>query len=210
MSALEVIGSDVDRFKCPRCFSHDRERHLYLYLAAAGIYERIPEADLLHFAPERHLSRKFASQAPKRYVRCDLHPNAEGIDAVDICAMPFGDQSFDLLVANHVLEHVHDDGRALAEVHRVLRPGGFAILQTPFSRKLQVTWEDDGISDDWSRTQAYGQEDHVRLYGRDFFSRVAAAGFLNRCSVHKQLLGSIDPVRFGVNADEPFMLFERV
>lgn len=209
MRALDGVGSDVDHFECPRCGAHDRERHLLLYMRAAGLFERIQGARVLHFAPERRLWPKIAAANPAEYVRCDLFPATPDVAKVDIEAMPFAEGAFDLVIANHVLEHVDDDARAMGEVARVLAPGGYAILQTPYSRKLHATWRDPGIDTPQARLQAYGQEDHARLYGRDIFGRIVAAGFESRVRSHADLLGDVDPVLAGVNADEPFFLFRK-
>lgn len=210
MAALDVVGSDPDHFECPHCGSHDRERHLMLYFQATSLFARINGAHVLHFAPEKRLSRLVAAAGPARHVRCDLYPSAPDIDRVDMLAMPFADASFDLLIANHVLEHVDDDLRALQEIHRVLKPGGKAVLQTPYSRRLRRTWEDPGIDDGAARLQAYGQADHVRLYGRDIFERFAAVGLHPLVHTHAELLADRDARRHGVNPAEPFMLFERL
>src|SRR5690606_34800846 len=106
---------------------------------------------------------------------CDLHPKSRELRSVDITCMPYPDASFDMIIANHVLEHVRNDRQALDEIVRVLRPGGVAILQTPYSAVLHSTWEDAGISTDNARLQAFGQEDHVRLFGKDIFQRIEAA-----------------------------------
>ena len=97
MRALDGIGSDVDHFECPRCGAHDRERHLLLYMRAAGLFERIYGARVLHFAPERRLWPKIAAATPAEYVRCDLHPATPDVAKVDIEAMPFADAAFDLV-----------------------------------------------------------------------------------------------------------------
>lgn len=210
MRALDVVGSDVDHFECPRCGAHDRERHLLLYFEAAGLFAALRGAAVLHFAPEKHLSRRIVAAQPARHVRCDLFPASPDVERVDMLAMQFPDASFDMVIANHVLEHVDDDGRAVAEIRRVLKPGGHAVLQTPFSRMLHATWQDDGIRGEDARLQAYGQGDHARLFGRDLPQRIASAGLAARVRSHAELLPEVDPVRHGVNPDEPFLLFERV
>ena len=209
MAAVGSIGSDVDNFECPRCGSHDRERHLYLYMKAAGILDRLGAMRVLHFAPEKHLSRVIRERAPVEYVRGDLHPTSSEIENVDIEQMPFGNQSFDLVIANHVLEHVSDEMCATREIHRVLAVGGLAILQTPFSPVLQKTWSDPGIATDEARLQAFGQEDHVRLFGRDIFGRFASSGLVPDIQTHGDLLGECDAWRYGINPQEPFFLFRR-
>lgn len=209
MRAVAMVGSDPDHFECPRCGAHDRERHLLMYLRATGVLEDLHGKAVLHFAPERRLSRFIAAAGLSRLVQADLFPDSPEVQRVDMLAMPFEDGSFDCVIANHVLEHVGDIELALFEIHRVLRPHGYAILQTPYSSKLHHSWEDAGIDTNAARLQAYGQEDHVRLFGRDIFERIAAAGFEPQTRQHHDLLGDVDPERGGVNPDEPFFLFRR-
>ena len=209
MEALGVVGSDVRRFSCPRCMSHDRERHLLLYLRALGMEPQIPKLRILHLAPERHLSGWIAARRPSAYVRGDLYPSEPGIERLDLQGLPFPDGSFDLVIANHVLEHVEDDGRALREIARVLAAGGQAILQTPYSAVLASTFEDPGVTSPAARLQAYGQEDHVRLYGRDIFQRFSAAGLTDAHLTHAQALPELDAFRHGVNPAEPLFLFRK-
>lgn len=210
MKALDVVGSDVDHFECPRCGAHDRERHLLLYLRASGIFTQLPQWSVLHFAPEKRLSRRIAEQKPLQHIRCDLYPTTEDILRVDMQAMPFESNTFDLLLANHVLEHVSALDRALTEIHRVLKPGGHAILQTPYSLRLHCSWEDLGIDTSQARLQAYGQEDHVRLFGRDIFERIAGFGLEPHVHCHQTLLAGYDADVFGINPLEPFFLFRKV
>jgi SAM-dependent methyltransferase len=209
MEALATIGSDINNFECPRCGSHDRERHLLMYLQASGLMAALPNMRILHFAPERHLSQRIAASAPMEYTKCDLYPAAPGIERVDITDMPFEDGAFDLVIANHVMEHVEDEGRALAEIHRVIKPDGAAILQTPYSAMLHRTWSDPGIVAEAARRQAYGQEDHVRLFGRDIFERFSSSGLRACISAHGALLADRDARMLGVNPREPFFLFRR-
>lgn len=207
MHAIDMVGSNRDAFECPRCGSHDRERHLYLYLRALGLFDAMRGRMVVHFAPEVQLSTHIAQAQPARYVRCDLFPSAPDVERVDLLDIPFADESVDLLMANHVLEHVVDDRLALEEIVRVIAPGGIVILQTPFSRTLRRTWEDPGIADPAARFQAYGQGDHVRLYGRDIFEKFAGTGLVPDVRQHDDVLPNIDPDRYGINAAEPLFLF---
>ncbi len=206
---LDAVGSNVDQFECPRCGAHDRERHLFLYLEKTGLLAGMHDKSVLHFAPEKHLGRRIAGTPPTRYVPCDLYPSTPAVHRVDMLAIPFENGTFDLVIANHVLEHVLDDLKALAEIHRVLKPGGHAILQTPYSAKLHHTWQDPGIDTDAARLQAYGQVDHVRLFGRDIFDRIVAAGFESHVKMHSDLLKGVDALAEGVNPAEPFFLFRK-
>ena len=183
---------------------------MLLYLKASGLFERFKGASILHFAPELHISQLIEATGPGQYVRGDLYPTSDSIEKLDMLAIGYPSASFDFVIANHVLEHVDDDLPALSELRRVLKPRGLAILQTPFSNKLARTFSDPGIDNNAARYQAYGQEDHVRLYGRDIFERIESAGFKSHVVSHEQQLSDIDACRFGVNEKEPFFLFERV
>jgi SAM-dependent methyltransferase len=208
LRAFDVVGSDLDNYLCPLCGCHDRERHLLFYLRQGGMMEKLRGADVLHFAPEGRLTALIEKAAPARYVLADLFPTRPGIERVDLLAIPHAAGTFDFVIANHVLEHVADDLRALSEVRRVLKAGGHAILQTPYSNLLASTFCDAGVQSEQARLQIYGQEDHVRLYGRDIFERFASAGFVSRVALHAQALPTVDPIRHGVNPREPFFLFE--
>lgn len=208
-AVLQVVGSDPDNFECPRCGCHDRERHLYMYMETYGILRGLAGMRILHFAPERMLSRKLVAANPREYTRCDLFPKDPDTRKVNVEDMPFPDGSFDLVIANHILEHVDNVERALAEIRRVLVREGRAILQTPFSPVLQATWCDPGITSPEARLQAYGQEDHVRLFGRDIFDRFESCGLVSHVAGHAEILPDIDAKRYGVNVREPFFLFQK-
>ncbi len=203
---VKWTGSDFDHFWCPFCRSHDRERHLLLYFDRLGIWDKLADAAILHLAPEKHLAARIEAGHPARYVKGDLNPSREGVERIDVTNIPYADASFDWVICNHVLEHVPDDARALTELWRVLRPGGSAILQTPFALGLEKSLEDPEIATDDKRIEFYGQEDHVRLYGRDLFDRIRAAGFHLTLIKHAECLPVIDARRYGVNPDEPLFL----
>ena len=206
---LDVIGSDVAAFYCPKCKCHDRERHLFLYLTASQFLDKIPGSTILHIAPEIHIAKLLASKNPATYIQGDLHPINDRIQKVNIEQTNFPNGYFDLILANHILEHVNNDTLALKEVHRILKPGGYAILQTPYSAKLTAVFSDIGIDTDSARLQAYGQEDHVRLYGANLAEFITSFGFQPLLSSHNQLLPHVDPKRTGTNIKEPFFLFRK-
>lgn len=207
--ALNVVGSDVDHFECPHCGASDRDRHLALYLRATGLTQRVAGARVLHFAPEKHVADLITTHRPSHYIQADKFPARAGIVELDLTAIAADDQSFDLVIANHVLEHVDDIQKSLMEMHRVLVNGGFAILQTPFASTLTRTFEDPGIQSKNARLHAYGQEDHVRIYGRDIEAVFTSQGLVSRVKTHQALLPDIDAVRYGVNSAEPFLLFQK-
>lgn len=209
MQLLDWIGSDVDNFLCPNCGAHDRERHLILYLVKLDMLKEFSDSKILHFAPERWFSKVIELQHPRLYIKADLFPSYSDVQKVDLLNTGFDDECFDIVVANHVLEHVDNDEIALAEIRRVLKPFGFAILQTPFTPRLKNTITDTSIDDDQTRLELFGQEDHVRLYGSDIFTRFENAGFKKLIANHKETLTEFDPVYYGVNVNEPLFLFQR-
>ena len=143
-------------------------------------------------------------------MRGDLFPARAGIERVDAQALPFEDGRFDLIIANHLLEHVPQPERALAEFERCLAPGGMLIAQTPYAPRLRHTFELDGSpSEDFAKL-FYGQEDHVRLFGGDVASYFNAAGLVGRLLSHEELLGDMDPAEFGCNRLEPFFAFSKL
>lgn len=210
MKELQIIGSDVDHFECPSCGSTDRERHLIFFLTRLDLFDRMLGARVLHMAPERNLSDRIRKARPLEYVLGDLFPQSPEVRQLDLQKLPFEGECFDFVVANHVLEHVGNDELALMEIVRVLKKGGFAILQTPYSDVLENRFEDAGIRSERARLHAYGQEDHVRLYGKNWVSDFERAGLSSRVKMHQSLLPDVDAKKFGVNKDEPFMLFERM
>lgn len=162
--------------RCPRCGALERHRLLWLFLRDDFGLERL-RGHLLHVAPEVVFERKFMALPNLDYVRGDLAPQRPGIRRLDVTAIDFPDDAFDLIVINHVLEHVPDDRRAIAELRRVLRPTGVAIMQHPREETMVETYEDDSIIAKADRRKHFGQADHVRVYGRDFFDRLRAGGF---------------------------------
>ena len=162
---------------CPNCLSLERHRLMWLYLK-----EKTPffsdKLDVLHIAPEVCFIRRFEKLHGARYVTADIESPLAKIK-MDIHKIPFGADTFDVVLCNHVLEHVSDDIKAMQEIHRVLKPGGFAILQVPFFNPVpDITFEDNTIVDKREREKIFGQDDHVRKYGRDYVSRIRMSGLM--------------------------------
>ena len=110
------------------------------------------------------------------YTTTDLNSPLADVKA-DICDLPFDDNSYDVIFCNHVLEHIPDDQKAMKELYRVLRPGGMGIFQIPQDLNRETTFEDDSITDKAERARIFGQYDHVRIYGRDYFDKLRSVGF---------------------------------
>lgn len=163
---------------CPHCLSLERHRLLWLYLTReTDLLQRFPRT--LHIAPEvclmRPLKRHFAGR-PEQYVTADLESPLADLH-FDVQAIPLADDSFDVLICNHLLEHVADDRRAMREFFRILRPDGWGVLLSPVELDRTETYEDDTITDPEERTRIFGQYDHRRIYGTDYADRLREAGF---------------------------------
>ena len=172
-----VIGAGRRRSACYRCGASDRERLVYLYLRDYLQLFRNRGQHVLHIAPERELSAKCGQAGLAKYVCGDIAGDGKHVQSVDVTALPYRDASFDVVICNHVLEHVPDDAQAMRELRRVLRPAGVAILQVPISASAPATDEDPSITDPQERERRFGQDDHVRIYGQDYPVRLSAAGF---------------------------------
>lgn len=160
--------------RCPGCGSMERHRILWLFLQRETDILTEPRS-ILHMAPEAVLTAML-DRPNIQYVSGDLVPG-HAMEVMDITALPRPDDSFDAVVCNHVLEHVPDDIGAMRELHRVLRPGGLAIMQHPIDNARAETLEDPEVVTPEARLRVYGHEDHKRMYGRDFADRLSAAGF---------------------------------
>jgi SAM-dependent methyltransferase len=162
---------------CPRCSSSERSRLLMLYLRNETPFFSDGEClTVAHFAAEYSLMRQFSRLSNLDYIAADLDPPFGGIE-MDIRALPLAAQSVDIAICSHVLEHVPEDGTAMAELRRVLRPGGLALVMVPRDPRRATTYEDHSITTPEGRLVAFGQDDHVRVYGLDFEDRLRAAGF---------------------------------
>ncbi|WP_298392796.1 class I SAM-dependent methyltransferase [Flavobacterium sp.] len=131
---------------------------------------------VLHFAPEQEFYKRFKKQTNIDYTTTDLLSPLADVKA-DICNLPFEDNHYDLIFCNHVLEHIPDDTKAMQELYRVLKPGGLGIFQIPQDLSRATTFSDDTIVDQKERAKIFGQYDHVRVYGRDYFDKLRSIGF---------------------------------
>ena len=163
-------------YNCPNCKSLDRDRLYALFLEKELGKDK--NYDLLDFAPAPGLRKRLKEYPNVRYRCADLFKE-DVDDKVDIMNMNiYPDNSFDVFICSHILEHVEDDKKAMRELYRVLRPGGFGIAMVPIVLHLQTMDEDISITDPLERWRRFGQDDHVRLYSRsEFIKRLSATGF---------------------------------
>lgn len=180
--------------ECPRCGSLERHRLLWLYFQ-----QRTPlftdRLKVLNIAPEELFQKVFLTLPNLDYLSADLD-SPLAMEKMDITRIPRPDDSFEAILCNHVLEHIPDDRKAMRELHRVLRPGGWAILQTPVDEERERTFEDPAVESPEERARLFGQSDHVRIYGRDYVERLRDAGFTVRVIDFRGELGAEQAERY--------------
>ena len=174
-------GKQRNNVLSPSTLSLERHRLLWLYLKnETNLFSKNAESSsalrVLHFAPEQAFYKRFRNMKNLDYVTTDLNSPLAEVEA-DICHLPFYDDEFDMILCNHVLEHIPDDTKAMHELYRVLKPGGMGIFQIPQDLSRETTFEDDTITDKKERAKIFGQYDHVRIYGRDYFDKLRSIGF---------------------------------
>ncbi|MFI1745425.1 class I SAM-dependent methyltransferase [Thalassobellus sediminis] len=168
-------GTQRNNVLSPSTLSLERHRLLWLYLNnETDLFSA--EKKVLHFAPEQCFLKRFRNLKNLDYTTTDLLSPIADVKA-DICNLPFKDNSYDVIFCNHVLEHIPDDTKAMQELYRVLKPGGMGIFQIPQDLSRETTFEDDSITDKKERAKIFGQYDHVRVYGRDYFNKLRHIGF---------------------------------
>ena len=164
-----------DNVLSPSTLSLERHRLLWLYLKNETDFFSAPKK-VLHFAPEQAFYKRFRNQKNLDYTTTDLNSPLADVKA-DICNLPFKDEEFDVIFCNHVLEHIPDDTKAMQELYRILKKGGMGIFQIPQDLSREKTFEDNSIIDRKERAKIFGQYDHVRIYGRDYFDKLRSVGF---------------------------------
>jgi len=184
LERLQVVGG-MRRFsdQCPICHSSARERLIWFWMTRAGQGFRFgPDITTAHLAPEKGLSRKIRQAAPSGYTAYDFEPSRyrhlDHVAHADLSKLPMPDESVDLFVCNHVLEHVPDVALALSQIRRVMKPGATAVLQVPIAIKLDAMIELDPASSGEERIRVLGQDDHLRLFNpADYRAALEQAGF---------------------------------
>ena len=195
---------------CPNCLSLERHRLLWLWLVRESDIGRGAMAlpKMLHIAPEVALMRKFKkmyASTPDRYVTADLESPLADMH-FDVQQIPLEAESFDAIICNHIMEHVEDDGKALRELYRILRRGGWGVILSPVELEREKTFEDDTITDPAERTRIFGQYDHRRIYGRDYAARLREAGFEVYDIDYKNELSKAEQELYALPADHLYIV----
>lgn len=170
-------GKQRENALSPSTLSLERHRLMWLFLRdETNFFTSDKKLKTLHIAPEQCFLDLFRKQKNLDYITADLESPIADVKA-DICDLPFEDNSFDVIFCNHVLEHIPDDTKAMQELFRVLKKNGFGIFQIPQDLSRETTFEDDSITDKKERAKIFGQYDHVRIYGKDYFDKLRSVGF---------------------------------
>ena len=201
-----VIGGGFrENYKCPFCDAIDRERFLH-YVMKVRLNISEASGRVLHFAPEACIKQLIQSNAKIDYYTGDIVPK-KAMHITDITDMQrYGDEAFDYVICNHVMEHILDEKRAMTEIKRVLKRGGKLIFSVPVCMDIDVTYEDETITEPEERLVKYGQKDHVRLYGRDFLERFKSYGLKITKHTPKDSFSSDEIERFGLIEDDVIMV----
>ena len=171
---------------CPGTLSLERHRLLWLYLERETSF-LTDSIKVLHVAPEQVFYQKFRSFSHWDYTTTDLYSPLADVKA-DLRKLPFEDHAYDLILCNHVLEHIPDHLQALSELYRVLKKGGTLIAQVPLDLNREKTFEDPTITDPQERSRIFGQYDHVRIYGKDYSDFLNQTGFSSQCIPYTEQL----------------------
>jgi len=191
---------------CPRCRALERHRLLWLYFKdQTNLFH--DNLRVLHFAPERVFENNFKLMRNLDYITADLDSRRAMVE-IDITNILYEDNSFDVILCSHVLEHVPDDHKAMRELYRVLRSGGWAIFQVPIPRH-DKTFEDFSITKPEDRERIFGQSDHVRVYGKDYKDRLEEAGFRVKVDDYVKRLGADKIKQYALMGDEDISYCEK-
>jgi SAM-dependent methyltransferase len=163
---------------CPKCESLERHRLIWKFLQQkTNLYTA--NLKLLHVAPETVFFKFLKKLKNIDYYPADKFPSVypQGTNYIDLLEINLPDETFDAVICNHVFQYIDDDRKAMKEIYRVLKPGGWAIMQVPINKKLSKTYEDPSITDPKEREKAFGLSEHVRFYGLDYKNRLEEMGF---------------------------------
>lgn len=183
---------------CLKCQSLERDRLLWMYYENKTTLYKQP-TKLLHIAPEIIFFRHFKKQKNIDYYPADLYPQVypKGTQYFNLLQPTFPDNTFDAIICNHVFQYIEEDAKAMSNVYKLLKPGGWAILQVPLNKELTVTYEDSTIIDPLEREKAFGLKEHVRFYGLDYADKLKEAGFTVKIDDYTAEFSDADNYKYG-------------
>ncbi|MFG6686350.1 class I SAM-dependent methyltransferase [Mariniflexile sp. HNIBRBA6329] len=189
-------GKQRNNVLSPSTLSLERHRLLWLYLKnETDFFTSKEKLKVLHFAPEQCFLKRFRKLNNLDYTTTDLLSPIADVKA-DICNLPFPNNTYDVILCNHVLEHIPDDTKAMQELYRVMKVGGMGVFQIPLDLNRAVTFEDNTITDKKKRAEIFGQYDHVRVYGRDYFDKLRSVGFKVEEVDYTSKLSEVDIIKY--------------
>lgn len=197
---------------CPNCLSLERTRIYWKYLSEkSNLFNS--KKSILHIAPEFKLFEKFSSYPKIKYFPIDKFTKGysypKGTINMDLTNLEYPDNAFDFILCSHVLEHIPNDILAMQELYRVLKPSGFGILQVPIEMDRKTTYEDHSITSPKEREKAFGQFDHVRIYGKDYINRLNSVGFEVELDEYANKASKSDKFRFGFGEGESLFVVRK-
>ena len=186
--------------QCPKCGSGSRHRLLFLYLKNKTNFFN-DKLIILHFAPEHCFYKLFSKLPNISYLSGDLG-SARAMERIDMTNIKYPENYFDVILSSHVLEHIPDDYKAMSELFRVLKPGGWSINQVPIDYGRKITLEIPNIKTEKERQLIYGHHDHKRTYGRDYVSRLENVGFKVKIDNYASEFTVEEARKLGINREE--------
>lgn len=197
---------------CPNCNSLERTRIYWKFLTSDDDFFTSNKT-VLHVAPESKLFQKFSTSPFINYFPIDKFTEGykypKGTIDMDITKMEYPNDKFDFILCSHVLEHIPHDILAMSELYRVMKPGGWGILQVPIEMDRKHTYEDISITSPKERQEAFGQFDHVRIYGKDYIERLKSVGFKVELNEFAKNLSADEMFRFGFGDGEDLFVVKK-
>lgn len=203
-----IIGAGRRRGGCPICKSNDRARFVYYVMREFTQLLYSKDCSILHFAPEYMISKKLRLIHKERYISADIIPGRADIIA-DIRHLTFPNETFDYIICNHIMEHIIEEKMAFMEIKRCLKSRGILFFSVPICLE-QDTYENSLIKTKAERIKYFGQEDHVRLYGKDIIKRIEQYGFNVRMILCSENIDEKDWKKMGLIKDDRVFLCEKI
>lgn len=185
---------------CPYCLSLERHRLMWYYLQNHSNFFT-DDLKVLHIAPEQCFHKTFKAQKNLDYTTGDLESPIADLH-FDLHKIPLDDDQYDVIFCNHVMEHVEDAHQCMTELYRVMKPGGWGIMQVPLDTSRDETYEDPSITSPEEREKHYWQKDHVRLFGNDYPKKLEAAGFRVEAFKLQEEIGAEKVERYRIHKEE--------